>query len=65
VATIAETAPLLMSVRKAALLAGISKTTLYRWIEEGRLRSKLVGAYMRIHRDDLFAAIDALPCVGD
>jgi excisionase family DNA binding protein len=63
VTTIAETT--LMSVRKTAAKTGISKTTLYKWVADGKLRARKVGAHMRIHVDDLAAALDALPKVGD
>jgi excisionase family DNA binding protein len=65
VTTIPDTTPLLMSLRKTEQVFGVSKTKLYKWIEEGRLRARLVGSHMRIHRDDLLAMIDQLPCVGD
>jgi excisionase family DNA binding protein len=64
VTTIVETIPLLLSVREAAEISGISRSELYRRIESGVLRTRLVGGVMRIHRDDLFAMIEALPCVG-
>ena len=54
-----------MPVRKDARFVGISKSELYRRIEDGRLRARMVGSYMRIHRDDLLAMLDALPNVGD
>jgi excisionase family DNA binding protein len=57
--------PLLLSVREAARISGISRSELYRRIESGVLRARLVGGVMRIHRDDLLAMIESLPCVGD
>jgi excisionase family DNA binding protein len=61
--TIADT-PLLLPVRKAAQFVGISKSELNRRIEDGRLRARKVGSFMRIHRDDLVEMVAALPNVG-
>ena len=57
--------PLLMSVRAAGLLAGISKTKTYAMIGDGRLRARKIDAVMRVHKDDLKAMIEALPKVGE
>lgn len=62
--TLADT-PLLFSVRECAKISGISRSELYRRIESGALRARLIGSVMRVHRDDLLEMIDALPCVGD
>ena len=63
--TISDTAPLLLSVREAARVSGISRSELYRRIESGVLRARLIGSVMRIARDDLLEMISLLPCVGD
>lgn len=62
--TIVETIPLLLSVREAAEISGISRSELYRRIENGTLSARLVNSVMRIHRDDIVAMIEALPKVG-
>ena len=56
---------MLMTVRKAEQVSGVSKTKLYKWIGEGRLKARYVGKFMRVHRDDLAATIAALPKVGE
>ena len=60
-----NTAPLLLSVRETARISGISKSELYRRIEDGRLRARMIGSVMRVHRDDLYEMIDGLPLVGE
>lgn len=63
--TISDTTPLLLSVREAARISGISKSELYRRIEDGRLRARMIGSVMRIARADLYEMIDGLPVVGE
>ena len=34
-------------------------------IGDGRLKARFVGKFMRVHRDDMAAMIEALPHVGE
>ncbi|WP_082633487.1 helix-turn-helix domain-containing protein [Candidatus Nitrospira inopinata] len=49
--------PVLLRVQEAARLLNVSKWTIYRWIDEGRLRAtKIGGSSLRVFRasvDDL------------
>jgi excisionase family DNA binding protein len=65
VTTIPDTPPVLTSVRKAERVYGVSKTKLYEWIGDGRLKARFVGKFIRVHRDDMAAMIEALPRVGE
>jgi excisionase family DNA binding protein len=55
----------LSPVLKIARVTGISKSKLYRMIQDGRLKGRLVGRHIRIHRDDLEKMLEELPRVGD
>lgn len=49
----------LLRVHEAAALLKVSKWTVYRWIEEGRLRATKIGrGSLRIFRASLTALID-------
>jgi len=49
----------LLRVHEAAALLKVSKWTVYRWIEEGRLRATKIGrGSLRIFRVSLTALID-------
>lgn len=49
----------LLRVHEAAKLLKVSKWTVYRWIEEGRLRATKIGrGSLRIFRASLSALID-------
>lgn len=49
----------LLRVHEAAALLKVSKWTVYRWIEEGRLRATKIGrGSLRIFRASLSALID-------
>jgi hypothetical protein len=65
VTTIPDTPPVLMSVRKSERVYGVSKTKLYEWIGGGRLKARFVCKFMRVHRDDMAALIEAQPRVGE
>ncbi len=57
--------PLLLSVIDASKKSGVSRTELYRWIEDGRLPARKVGTKWRIAWADLLAAVEGLPRVGE
>ncbi|MCS6293705.1 MAG: helix-turn-helix domain-containing protein [Nitrospira sp.] len=51
--------PPLLRVQEAAALLRVSKWTIYRWIEEGRLRASKIGrGSLRIFRASLNGLID-------
>jgi excisionase family DNA binding protein len=51
--------PPLLRVQEAAALLRVSKWTIYRWIEEGRLRATKIGrGSLRIFRASLNGLID-------
>ncbi|MFO0731971.1 MAG: helix-turn-helix domain-containing protein [Nitrospiraceae bacterium] len=51
--------PPLLRVKEAAQLLSVSKWTIYRWIEEGRLEaSKIGGGSLRIFRVSVMALVD-------
>ncbi|MFO0766910.1 MAG: helix-turn-helix domain-containing protein [Nitrospiraceae bacterium] len=54
--------PPLLRVKEAAQLLSVSKWTIYRWIEEGRLEaSKIGGGSLRIFRVSVMALVDENP----
>ena len=53
--------PLLLSIKDACLLLGLSRTTLYGEMAAGRLRSVTVGRRRFIPRDAIEAFIAGLP----
>jgi excisionase family DNA binding protein len=58
--------PALMPLAVAAKVSGISQTELRRMIGDGRLVAHKVGqTRWRIRKDELAAALDALPVVGE
>lgn len=51
--------PPLLRVQEAAALLRVSKWTIYRWIEEGRLRATKIGrGSLRIFRTSVSGLID-------
>ena len=49
----------LLRVKEAAQLLSVSKWTIYRWIEEGRLEAtKIGGGSLRIFRLSVMALVD-------
>jgi excisionase family DNA binding protein len=51
--------PLLLRVQEAAKLLKVSKWTIYRWIEEGRLRATKIGrGSLRVFRTSVSGLID-------
>lgn len=48
----------LLSVRDAAAYAGVSATTVRRWIKEGKIKIYRAGAQIRINEDDLILFLD-------
>jgi len=51
--------PPLLRVKEAARLLSVSKWTIYRWIEEGRLEAtKIGGGSLRIFRISVMALVD-------
>lgn len=54
--------PVLLRVQEAATLLKVSKWTIYRWIEEGRLRATKIGpGSVRVHRSSAIGLIAETP----
>ncbi|MEQ1679436.1 MAG: helix-turn-helix domain-containing protein [Nitrospira sp.] len=50
--------PLLLRIQETAKLLGVSKWTVYRWIDEGRLRATKIGqGSLRVFRTSVDALI--------
>jgi excisionase family DNA binding protein len=50
---------LLLRVDEAAALVGVSRWTIYRWVEEGRLEATKLGrSTLRIFRTSLLAMVE-------
>jgi excisionase family DNA binding protein len=50
--------PVLLRVQEAAALLKVSKWTVYRWIEEGRLRATKIGrGSLRVFRESLVGLV--------
>lgn len=54
----------LLTIRQACAEYGMSRSSLYREIDAGRLTLRKIGKSSRIARDDLDAWMVALPCAG-
>lgn len=52
--------PLLLTVKEAAALLGIGRSTLYRIMERGEIHSVQIGASRRIPMSDALAFVDRL-----
>jgi len=51
--------PILLRVREAAELLNVSKWTIYRWIEEGRLQGTKIGrGSMRVFKNSIIGLVD-------
>ena len=61
--TIVGTATWLRSVHQWAKITGISRSELYRRIESGVLRTRLVNRVIGIHHGDMQKMLDGLPTV--
>lgn len=51
---------MLMTIQEAAKLRGVTRTRIYQWIEEGRLRKEVRFGRSVVYRDEVLA-IEALP----
>jgi excisionase family DNA binding protein len=50
---------LLLRVEEAAAMVGVSRWTIYRWVEEGRLEATKLGrSTLRIFRTSLLAMVE-------
>ncbi len=56
----AEDEELLMTIQDAAKLRGVTRTRIYQWIDEGRLRKETRFGRSVVYRDEVLA-IEALP----
>ncbi|WP_447984735.1 helix-turn-helix domain-containing protein [Nitrospira sp. Nam74] len=51
--------PLLLRVSEAAALLNVSRWTVYRWIEEGRLKATKIGkSSLRVFHDSALALVE-------
>jgi len=50
----------LITIQEAAKLRGVTRTRIYQWIEEGRLRKEVRFGRSVVYRDEVLA-IEALP----
>lgn len=53
--------PLAYRIEDAAAVIGISRSTLFEYIKDGRIPSRKIGASTVIHHRDLEAFLDAAP----
>ena len=51
---------MLMTIQEAAALRGVTRTRIYQWIDEGRLRKEVRYGRSVVYRDEVLA-IEALP----
>lgn len=53
--------PRLLTIKLAIKQTGLSRSTLYRWLTDGKIVAKKLGRSTLISADSLDAAISALP----
>jgi excisionase family DNA binding protein len=48
-----------LTMKEACEFLQVSHTTLYRWVNQGRLRAYKAGRAIRFHKEDLLGALEA------